>query len=73
VEAEKLLDRVSLKKGLEEFGVPSLMPEPGEDPLTLLLPELKSGDLLLICSSGDFGNIHERALAALRARAGDSA
>ncbi len=73
VEAERLLDRALLKKQLADLGISSLMPEPGEDPLELLLPKLQAGDLLLICSSGSFGNIHERTLEALRAREGESA
>jgi UDP-N-acetylmuramate: L-alanyl-gamma-D-glutamyl-meso-diaminopimelate ligase len=37
---------------------------------TALVAEVRAGDRLVLMSNGSFGGLHERLLAALRARAG---
>ena len=65
---EEILDRDELAKGLEERGVRSLMPGPDDDPVEILMPHLQSGDVVLGCSSGDFGAFHRRLLEGLEAQ-----
>lgn len=65
---KELLDRESIRKELENAGTQALMPEEGENPVDVLLPHLRPGDLLLGCSSGDFGGFHQAILAKLKAR-----
>ena len=52
------LDRSSLASALAGRGVPSLMPEAGEDPAEVLAPRLANGDVVLGCSSGSFAGFH---------------
>ena len=62
---DEILDRDILARELEERGVHALMPESDADPVEILMPHLKSGDVVLGCSSGDFGAFHTRLLEAL--------
>jgi len=62
------LDRSALARELEGRGVESIMPPEGADPVEALLPHLQGGDVVLGCSSGDFGDFHRRLLAALAER-----
>ena len=62
---DEILDRDILARELEERGVLALMPGPDADPVEVLMPHLKSGDVVLGCSSGDFGAFHTRLLEAL--------
>ncbi len=63
--ADEVLDRDRLAAELEVRGVTSLMPGPDDDPLELLLPHLRAGDVVIGCSSGSFDDFHRRLLAAL--------
>jgi UDP-N-acetylmuramate: L-alanyl-gamma-D-glutamyl-meso-diaminopimelate ligase len=62
---DEILDRDILARELEERGVHALMPESNADPVEILLPHLQPGDVVLGCSSGDFGAFHTRLLEAL--------
>jgi UDP-N-acetylmuramate: L-alanyl-gamma-D-glutamyl-meso-diaminopimelate ligase len=68
---DEILDRDILARELEERGVHALMPGPDADPVEFLMPHLKSGDVVLGCSSGDFGAFHTRLLEALATTARD--
>jgi UDP-N-acetylmuramate: L-alanyl-gamma-D-glutamyl-meso-diaminopimelate ligase len=63
--ADELLDLASLARTLSSRGVEPVMPEEGEDPVSLLKAMLRPGDVVLGCSSGDFGGFHTRLLEAL--------
>jgi UDP-N-acetylmuramate: L-alanyl-gamma-D-glutamyl-meso-diaminopimelate ligase len=63
--SDEVLDRAGLADGLAERGVAALMPEPDDDPVEVLLPELRSGDVVIGCSSGSFDGFHRRLLAEL--------
>ncbi len=65
---EEVLDRERIVAGLERAGVAALAPPEGADPVAALLPVLAPGDLVVGCSSGDFGAFHRRLLEALAAR-----
>lgn len=65
---DELLDRNALASGLERCGVKAVMPGPDDDPVEVLLPHLRSGDLVLGCSSGSFDGFHQRLLEALEAK-----
>lgn len=64
--AEEVLDRAALAAALAESGVASLMPERGEDPAVVLLPAIHHGDVVVGCSSGDFGGFHRKLFDALQ-------
>lgn len=55
------LDREALAATLGQLGTQVLLPAPGADPLDLLRPALRPGDLVLVCSSGDFAGLARRA------------
>lgn len=59
---EDRLDREGLAEELRAGGVECLVPGAEDDPLELLTPVLRSGDLVLACSSGDFGGLCRRLL-----------
>ncbi len=56
------LDRDQMTSSLKERGVQAIMPPEGEDPVEALAPVLRSGDVVIGCSSGDFGAFHRRLL-----------
>lgn len=64
---EERLDRVRLARELGDLGCEVVLPAEGEDPAAALVPRLRPGDLVLGCSSGDFGGFHRRLLAVLGA------
>jgi len=64
--SEETLDRGRLARELENLGVSALMPEEKEDPVECMLPHLRPGDVVLGCSSGDFGAFLRRLEDALR-------
>ena len=66
---DEVLDRDTLARELEERGVHALMPGLDDDPVEILLPHLESGDVVIGCSSGDFGAFHTRLLEGLAASA----
>ncbi len=59
---EERLDRGRLGRELEAAGVVAVIPEDGEDPVAALQPVLQPGDVMIGCSSGDFGGFHRRLL-----------
>jgi len=63
-EAERL-DRERLGRELEARGVRTAIPPDGGDPVEALLPLLGPGDVVVGCSSGDFGGFHRRLLAGI--------
>ncbi len=63
-EADRL-DRGRLARELERAGVIPVMPGQEEDPVAVLTPLLRPGDVVIGCSSGNFGGFHRRLLAAL--------
>lgn len=65
--AGQLLDRHALAGSLKAKGVHALVVEDGGDPLPVLLPLLRPGDVCLAMSSGDFAGLPRRLLAALGA------
>jgi UDP-N-acetylmuramate: L-alanyl-gamma-D-glutamyl-meso-diaminopimelate ligase len=63
--ADEVLDRDELARRLGAQGVGAIMPGPDDDPVALLLPELRDGDVVIGCSSGSFNAFHMRLLEAL--------
>jgi len=63
--ADEVLDRGALAESLSARGVFSLMPASGEDPVRTLLPVLHPGDVVVGCSSGDFGGFHGKLVESL--------
>jgi UDP-N-acetylmuramate: L-alanyl-gamma-D-glutamyl-meso-diaminopimelate ligase len=64
--AGDLLDRGALARELGEKGVEAVMPGEGEDPVERVAELVRPGDVVLGCSSGDFGGFHRRLLERLR-------
>jgi len=62
---DDVLDREALAGELELHGALVLLPDSSDDPVQLLATELRDGDVVVVCSSGDFGGFHRRLLAAL--------
>ena len=67
---DEVLDRGALAEALAAQGVKSVMPEPGDDPVAELLPVISRGDVVVGCSSGDFGGFPRRLAAALEQEEG---
>jgi UDP-N-acetylmuramate: L-alanyl-gamma-D-glutamyl-meso-diaminopimelate ligase len=65
---DEVLDRDRLARDLESQGVLTIMPEPDDDPVEVLLPHLRDGDVVVGCSSGSFDAFHTRLLEALESR-----
>ncbi len=63
---EECLDRDQMAFELRNRGVQPLMPPEGEDLVDALIPSLRPGDVVIGCSSGDFGAFHRRLLERLR-------
>ncbi|MCK5378081.1 MAG: UDP-N-acetylmuramate:L-alanyl-gamma-D-glutamyl-meso-diaminopimelate ligase [Acidobacteria bacterium] len=59
---EECLDRERMASELKSRGVQPLMPPEGEDLVEALVPSLRPGDVVIGCSSGDFGTFHRRLL-----------
>ena len=62
LDPEEVLDRDALAARLAELGVPSIMPAADADTVLELVPRLAPGDVVLVCSSGDFQDLHRRLL-----------
>ncbi|NOZ94138.1 MAG: UDP-N-acetylmuramate:L-alanyl-gamma-D-glutamyl-meso-diaminopimelate ligase [Acidobacteria bacterium] len=62
---DDVLDRAALARDLERQGALVLLPDPGDDPAQMLTTALRDGDVVVVCSSGDFGGLPRRLLAAL--------
>jgi UDP-N-acetylmuramate: L-alanyl-gamma-D-glutamyl-meso-diaminopimelate ligase len=65
---EEQLDRGALAAELERRGGTAVMPAPEEDPVERILDLVRPGDVVVGCSSGDFGGFHRRLLASLGGR-----
>jgi UDP-N-acetylmuramate-alanine ligase len=65
--ADEVLDRAALAEDLATRGVASLMPERGDDPAKVLVAAIHPGDVVVGCSSGDFGGFHRKLVDALQA------
>ena len=66
LDASEVLDRDSLSAALGSRGVESVMPGVDEDPVECLLEVLKSGDVVIGCSSGAFNGLHKKLIEALQ-------
>ena len=64
---DEVLDRDRLANELAERGVATVIPGPDDDPVEVLLPHLRPGDVVVGCSSGSFDAFHTRLLEALEA------
>jgi UDP-N-acetylmuramate: L-alanyl-gamma-D-glutamyl-meso-diaminopimelate ligase len=63
LDPDQILDRDALAARLAELGVHTIMPGVNDDPMLALVPELAAGDVVLVCSSGDFQDLQRRLLA----------
>ncbi len=61
----ELLDRTALAEGLIGRGVVPVMPADDEDPVGILAEVVAEGDVVVGCSSGDFGGFHNRLIRVL--------
>lgn len=68
LDPEQRLDRHQMASTLKDRGVQAIMPDTGEDPVELLIPVLRRGDVVIGCSSGDFDSFHRRLLQSLARR-----
>jgi UDP-N-acetylmuramate: L-alanyl-gamma-D-glutamyl-meso-diaminopimelate ligase len=64
-----VLDREALASAVRARGVPAVALPDGADPLGGVRPVLRSGDVVVCMSSGDFGNLPRRLLALLEEEA----
>jgi UDP-N-acetylmuramate: L-alanyl-gamma-D-glutamyl-meso-diaminopimelate ligase len=62
IDTDQALDREELAARLAELGVPSIMPGAEDDPAPALIPALAPGDVVLVCSSGNFQGLIRRLL-----------
>ena len=65
-EASDVLDREALSTALGARGVASMMPGEDDDLVEKLLEVLKSGDVVVGCSSGAFDGLHKKMIEALQ-------
>ena len=65
-EASDVLDREALSTALGARGVASMMPGEDDDLVEELLEILKSGDVVVGCSSGAFDGLHKKMIGALQ-------
>ena len=65
-EASDILDRKALSTALGARGVASIMPGEDDDLVEKLLETLKSGDVMVGCSSGAFDGLHKKMIEALQ-------
>ncbi|MCD4751038.1 MAG: hypothetical protein K8R59_16825 [Thermoanaerobaculales bacterium] len=65
LEAHELMDREAMAAALRKCGVLPIIPDEDTNPVEALLPALRSGDVVVGCSSGDFGAFHQRLLNSL--------
>jgi len=70
VDSDRLIDRDAMRSSLGQRGVETLAPEADADPVSVLLPRLAPGDVVLGCSSGSFDGFHRRLLGHLADHSG---
>ena len=65
LDESELLDRSALAEGLAGCGVVPVMPADDEDPVAILAEVVVEGDVVVGCSSGDFGGFHNKLITVL--------
>jgi len=65
LDESELLDRTALAARLTRRGVVALMPDEDEDPVGMLADFVAEGDVVIGCSSGDFGGFHNKLITVL--------
>jgi len=65
LDEEHRLDRTTLGEKLAARGVETVMPTDDEDPVTAVAGIVTRGDVVVGCSSGDFGGFHKRLISVL--------
>jgi UDP-N-acetylmuramate: L-alanyl-gamma-D-glutamyl-meso-diaminopimelate ligase len=65
LDESELLDRTALADRLTGEGVVTLMPAEDEDPVGILAEVVVEGDVVVGCSSGDFGGFHNKLITVL--------
>lgn len=65
LDESELLDRTALADRLTGEGVEALMPAEDEDPVGILAKVVVEGDVVVGCSSGDFGGFHNKLITVL--------
>jgi UDP-N-acetylmuramate: L-alanyl-gamma-D-glutamyl-meso-diaminopimelate ligase len=65
LDESELLDRTALAEGLAGCGVVPVMPADDEDPVAILAEVVVEGDVVVGCSSGDFGGFHNKLITVL--------
>ena len=65
LEKNELLDRTALAERLTKHGVMPVMPADDEDPVEILAEVIAGGDVVVGCSSGDFGGFHNKLITIL--------
>jgi len=62
LQPEDCLNRDQMASNLKALGTLPVMPSKDEDPVDVLAPILRPGDVVIGCSSGDFSAFHRRLL-----------
>jgi UDP-N-acetylmuramate: L-alanyl-gamma-D-glutamyl-meso-diaminopimelate ligase len=65
LDKSELLDRTVLAERLTKHGVVPVMPADNEDPVEILAEVIAEGDVVVGCSSGDFGGFHHKLITIL--------
>jgi len=65
LEKSELLDRTALAERLIKHGVLPVMPADDEDPVEILAEVIAGGDVVVGCSSGNFGGFHNKLITVL--------
>ena len=65
LDKSELLDRTVLAERLTKHGVVPVMPADDEDPVEILAEVIAGGDVVVGCSSGDFGGFHSKLITVL--------
>ncbi len=66
--ADSVLDPGRLGLRLAQAGVIPLTPADDDDPAAMLVETVRHGDVVVVCSSGDFGGLHRRLVGLLGGR-----
>ena len=68
IPAEMQLDPLLLVKEISQGGPPAFLGRNAEEIVSKIIPEIRSGDLICVMSSGGFDGIHKKLLNALEAK-----